>query len=161
MEKVESLPGLIARWSELQEQRKELERLAGELKSGPEADAAKAITAWLAANNVKHAACAGIGTAAIRRDLRIDVADGAKVSEFILGRMTELARRGAPLAEGLCLQQRAHRGNLLDYAKERLMAQGYAEADTEHPALINTILAPCGFSATVVESLHFTKERSR
>ena len=153
------LPALVAKWIEIRDQRLELDSISKLLKDGPEKEAADAVTAWLAIHNLRNASCPGLGTAAIRRDTRVELEDHALMARFLRDSLNEAAERGEPLLDRLCLQKRAAQGEMLDYAKRILSERGAGKADLDDADKLNEILNPLGFSARCVESLHFTKER--
>ena len=157
---MDRLPELIAAWAELREQRLELEHLADEIKNGPEAAASDSVLAWLASSGLKHAACPGLGTAAIRRDIRVDVEDHALMANHLRNSLNEAHERGEPLLDRLCLQRRAAQGSMLDHARAILERAGHPKDAFEDIDKLNNILKPLGFVARGVESLHFTKERT-
>lgn len=151
-----TLPDLVARWKELRDARMECESAAKAL-AGPESEAANTVLQWLAASGQRAASLPGLGTVASKTNIRVYLTDHKLMAEFMLRRLQDAAERGESLVDHLVLQKAAAQSEMLDWARRGIGP----EDDGSDPDVLNRVLNPLGFAAKAVESLHFTKEKSK
>jgi hypothetical protein len=151
-----SLPELTGLWKDLRDRRLACAAAADSLKE-LEDKAARSVLAWLAANGQKSASIRGLGTVASKINIRVHVGDQERMAGFLYRRLKEAEAGGAPLSDNLVLQRTAAQSELLSWARARLEGG----ADPDDPSVLNQLLNPLGFTASAVESLHFTKEKSK
>ena len=149
------LADLVTEWREINEERKELERLAEDLKKGPEAQAEAAILEYLRMSGQQAARLPnGGGTVALKTNVSVWVADAVAACQAQFNQFKEADAEGRPLTDELLFHQRASKGLALKMAEADLAAQGLPVNDFNN---LNAALAKYGFKAVATESLSFTK----
>ena len=149
------LSELVKEWREIYEERKELEKLAEELKDGPEAQAAAALIDYLHITGQQAARLPnGGGTVSLKKTTSVWLADATLACQVQYDQFKTADAEGRPLMDELLFQQRPLKNLVLKMAEEKLAADGIPIDFNS----LNTALAPFGFRAIETESLSYTKK---
>jgi hypothetical protein len=151
-----NIASLVATWREVLETRQDCERVAEELKEIEKTQKEKIIN-YLNATGQRGASLPnGLGTVTRMSKTTVFMSDVEKVCELMRAAFEQAKAQGAPLVNGLYVQQRASQNKILEQTEEELKSRGIA---IDHNSL-SQALALKGFGITVTDELHYAKSRS-
>lgn len=141
----------VAEWRAVYRQRLELERLAKQLKDGPEAESKASILMYLDTQGLEGAKVEG-GTIGRRSSTHVEIADTEQLCRFMFQRMIEALQQGKPLSDCLFLQKTAHKGEVTSFIKNALGVAKDAKVSDED---FNTVAVQLGVKAVSKEDISF------
>lgn len=130
----------VARWRDIRKTRMELEHMAKQLASGPEAEARAQILMWMDANGLPGIKTDS-GTVSRSKRFHIEIADMDTFCDYMVSQLSAAKAGGRPMVDGLLLQQRVLKSSVIEYLCSELGVNNLVDIPDEQ---CNTLLEGMG-----------------